>query len=434
VAAAKVRRERDIAPAPGNVRKAGFIVLAGSGLGTVVSFMATPLISRLFEPAVYGRFALITGVVSVFVGVSTFRLEVQSLRVDDPSEAAALIRLGLLAASAWAAVLTFAALVAVALWGANMFWLSTGALVLLASLQLLGAAVLTRERRYRALAAANFVQGASLGVVQLLLGFVSADVGSLLTGFGMARVAWLVAISGHRREKSMMTTLWRKNSRFAALAGGSALLNSLTSSLPILLTSAFYGTTAVGQLAIGIRILTTPLGIISQSAASANIGEAGRMLRQGDSGVTRLVWRGMRDLFIIGLVPCGIAGATGSWVVPLVLGKRWHEAGTLLGLLAAGTLAQFVAVPFSQLLNMTGNNRQQLLWDTGRFGVTVSSMCIPWSLGLSPEWAIGSWSVALTVIYGASIRLTTRAVTRYTQAGVVIAAEAELPANLRAGA
>jgi O-antigen/teichoic acid export membrane protein len=130
----------------------------------------------------------------------------------------------------------------------------------------------------------------------------------------------------------------------------------------------------------------------------------------------------MRDLFFIGLVPCGIAGATGSWVVPLVLGKRWHEAGTLLTLLAAGTLAQFVAVPFSQLLNMTGNNRLQLLWDTGRFCVTVSSMCIPWALGLSPGWAIGSWSLALTVIYGASIRLTTRAVTQYTQGGTVAVA------------
>src|ERR1700683_1743284 len=74
----------------GGVRKAGFIVLAGSGLGTGISFLATPFISRIFAPAVYGRFAFITGVVSAFVGVSTFRLEVQALRVRDDAEATAL--------------------------------------------------------------------------------------------------------------------------------------------------------------------------------------------------------------------------------------------------------------------------------------------------------------------------------------------------------
>ena len=54
--------------------------------------------------------------------------------------------------------------------------------------------MLTRARRYRSLAAGNFVQGASLGVVQLLLGLVSAGLGALIAGFGAARCGLAVPL------------------------------------------------------------------------------------------------------------------------------------------------------------------------------------------------------------------------------------------------
>jgi O-antigen/teichoic acid export membrane protein len=397
----------------GRVRKAGFTVLIGSGLGSVVTLLVTPLISHLFDPAVYGTFALITGVTSVFVGVSTFRLEVQSLRAADDAEATGLIRLGLIFSGAWGAVLTLVACLGVALWHLSGYWLSTGILAFLASLQLLGSAVLIRARRYRSLAAGNFIQGASLGVIQVLLGLVSAGPGALIAGFGAARLGWLPAFRGLRREIPGIAVLWRQNRRFAALAGSSAFLNSLTSSVPVLLVAILYGDATVGQLAIGIRLLVTPLGIISQSAASANIGEVSRMLRVGDDTAARVVRRGMRDLITLGLIPCGLAGALGAWTVPLLLGQRWREAGLLLSVLAAGALAQFVATPFSQLLNLTGNNRRLLIWDTGRFGATVLSFCIPWAAGMSPVWAVGSWSIASVAVYGALTRQVLRAVARY---------------------
>jgi O-antigen/teichoic acid export membrane protein len=410
-----VRREAPAQPShQRRVRKAGFVVLIGSGLGTAVSLLVTPLISRIFEPAVYGEFALITGVVSVFVGVSTFRLEVRSLQASDDAEATMLIWLGLLASVAWGVGLTLAAGLAVGIWHLNGYWLSTGILVFLASLQLLGSTILTRDRRYRSLAAGNFLQGAGLGVVQLFLGLISPGIDSLLAGFGSARLGWLAALRKPGCDRTRISALWRQNRRFATLAGSSAFLNSLTSSVPILLVSAFYGDAAVGQLAIGIRVLVTPLSIIGQSAASANLGEVSRMLRDRDTDdAVWLVKRGMRDLLAIGLIPCVLAGTAGVWAVPFVLGQKWREAGLLLAVQAAGALAQFVVVPFSQLLNVTGENRRLLIWDMGRFCMTVLSFCAARAAGLPPVWAVGCWSAALVVVYGALARMIPHAITRY---------------------
>jgi O-antigen/teichoic acid export membrane protein len=392
------------------IRKAGFIVLVGSGLGFGVSFLLTPFISRVFQPSVYGSFATIAAVSSVFVGVSTFRLEIQSQRVTSDTEATGLLRLGLFASCIWGAALTLAALVVVLVWDVNRWWLATGVLVTLASLQLLGAAALTRARSYRNLAVANFVQGASLGVAQLLLGSVSAGVGSLLVGFGVSRLGWLLTLRHPGDESRKLVTLWAGSRRFAAIAGGSAFINSLASQLPVLLTSAFYGNATVGQLAIALRILVSPLGIIGEAAAAANIGEVGRLLREQDVGALLVVEHGMRDLFLVGLVPCAVAGGFGVWVVPLALGEQWHEAGLLVALLAIGTLAQFVVAPFSQVLNLTGRTRSLLAWDVGRFCAMVLSFSVPWALGLSSAWAIGSFSVSLVLVYGTLARLTIHAV------------------------
>jgi O-antigen/teichoic acid export membrane protein len=397
----------------GRVRKAGFTVLMGSGLGSAISLLATPLISRIFEPAVYGEFALITSVASVFVGVSTFRLEVQSLRAADDTEAAGLIRLGLIASIVWGVVLTIATVMAMPLWGVDAYWLSTGVLVFLASLQLLGSAVLTRERRYRSLAAGNLVQGASLGVVQLLLGMISAGVGELIAGFGSARLCWIPALGAFRRKVPGIWALWRKNRRFGVLAGTSALINSLATSVPVLLVSFFYGDAAVGQLAIGIRLLVTPLSIIGQAAASANIGEVSRILRDGGDNSVRLVRHGMRDLLAVGLIPSVLAGVLGPWAIPFVLGREWRESGLLIAVLSAGALAQFVVSPFSQLLNLTGDNRPLLIWDTERLGATVLSFYVARMAGMSLVWAVGFWSFALVVLHVTQARLVFRAIARY---------------------
>jgi len=404
---------RRISRSQGGVRKASFIVLIGGGLGLGISTLLTPLITRIFDPAVYGTFALISSVTAVFVGISTFRLEVQAQKVADDAEASALIRLGFVASCAWGATLTAAAVIAVALWHVNAYWQSMGVLVTLASLQLLGTAVLTRERRYRCLSIANFIQGASLGIVQVLLGLVSAGVGSLLAGFGAARLCWIPSLRQPGNKRPKLAAVLRENRRFAATAGSSAFINSLTTVLPVLLITFFYGAAAAGELAIAVRILVVPLGVIGSAAGSAAVGEVGYLLRSGDRTAARVVRSGMRDLLAFGLIPCGLAAALSVWAIPFILGTAWRGAGQMLALLSAGALAQFVVAPYSLLLSMTGRNRSLLMWDTGRFCATVLSFSVPQELGLPSVWAIGTYSAAMVGVYCALAWIIIRAVAAY---------------------
>lgn len=393
-------------------RRAGLVVLVGSIFGFGINLALTPVVSRLFNPETFGSFATLTSVASVFIGVSTLRLEVLSQRTRDENEARDVLRLALLMSCGWGLAITLVGVAAVILVGAGGWWASVGLLVTLASLQLIGTARLTRAQDYRLLAFFNFVQGASIGVIQVILGWAGAGVGALLAGFAAARLIWLGVLGKERLSTRGLREVWGRSRRFAYISGGSALVNSLSGQLPVLLSFLLFGGGSVGLFAMAIRILVSPLGVVGQAAASATIGEVGRRLRDHDPMALSVVRKGARDLFCIGILPCGSAAAFGNWVVPLVLGSQWERTGAILVWLAFGALAQFVVAPFSQLLNLAGRSRWMLAWDVARFVSVAASFGLTSLFGGPFLLAVGLYSAAQVILYVVLARMILVAVRR----------------------
>lgn len=388
-------------------RSATLRVTLGSGLGYLVTLLLTPVLSRIFGPEAFGLSATVIAAISVFTGVSTFRLEIFAQRSPDDAQAWALFRTGLASAGVWGGLVSAGAVVAWWVFEADPLWLLVGPLVFLASLQLVGGAVLTRDRRYSALASANFTQGAGTGVGQVLLGLVQASPLSLVLGFAAARLVWFVPVARLFRPRPATSGADRAHAaripeevrRDAPVAGLSALVNSLGGQLTILVASALYGAVEAGLLAMAIRLLVSPLAIIGQAAAAASIGELGRIVRTSTDGGGSVVKSAMRDLFLVGLIPCVSLGVVGVFFSGPILGAEWEEAGIMMALLAPGTLLQFTVSPFSQLLNLTGRSRRLLVWDLTRVVVLATTLVTPWALGASILVTVACYSVALVPLY-----------------------------------
>lgn len=374
-------------------------VTLGSASGYLITLALTPVLARIFGPEAFGASATIIAVISVFTGVSTFRLEVFAQRTADDGESRGLFRGALLAAAAWGLAITAGGALAVVL-GASWLWIFVGPLVFLSSLQLVGGAVLTRRREYTALAGANFGQGAGTGVAQVALGLLQASPLSLVLGFGAARLVWLAPLRKLRPASGAPArAIAPAVRREARLAGLSALVNSLGGQLTILVVSMLYGQVEAGLLAMAIRLLVSPLAIVGQAAASASLGELGRLVREKATTGPSVVARAMRDLAVLGAVPCLGLAIAGVFFAPALLGPEWTEAGTMMALLAPGTLLQFTVSPFSQLLNLTGQTRRLLVWDVTRVVVLAASLVTPWALGASILVTVACYSVALVPLY-----------------------------------
>lgn len=371
-------------------------VLVGSVLGFGVNLALTPVLSRLVDPETFGSFMSLAAVAAVFVGVSTMRLEViaQGSGVDtrDSLRLASLLLwvcaavLGVVLVGGWA----------LGLWGAT--WMLVSPLVALGSWQLVGSATLTLGSRYRPLAVANFLQGAGTGTFQTGLAAVSPTVGALAAGALLGRAGWAVHLPRWPSWRRARSTWSQVRSR-AVTAGASAAINSLAGQAQILLPAALYGPVAAGFFAMAIRLLPAPLAVVGQAAAAAVVGEVGRAIRTGQGDPAGTIRRGMRDLAIVGFLPCVAAGVLGVWAVPWLLGERWQQTGLLLALLAPGVFAQFVVAPFSQVLNLTGHSRWLLRWDTTRLLLLLAAFGVPAGLDYDVTVAAGACSVVLLAVY-----------------------------------
>lgn len=397
---------------PSGMRRSAGIVAVGSALGFLVTLALTPVLSRLFTPATFGIFSSIVAAASVLVGFSTLRLEVLAQRATNDEEAGRLLALAARASVLVGTVATIPSVIGVLLTDASWWWASVGLLVTLASFQLIGLAAYTRHGRYRDLALTNFLQGAGTGVAQSMLGWWRPGVGSLLAGFGLARLVWLRSVRPVGASRSELASTWRKYRASAGVAGSSALVNSLAGQVILLATATLHGAVAAGVVAMAVRVLVAPLSLISQAVAAASLGHVGAALRDEDPDrAGHLTRHGMRDLFLLGALPALGALTLAPWLAPIVLGESWRLVGAVTAALALGAWAQFVGAPFGQLLNVAGRSRQLFVWDVARLVLVLAALVVPVWLGGDVVASVWAYSAVQVALYSGLIVLVLRSLT-----------------------
>ncbi|WP_172812170.1 oligosaccharide flippase family protein [Dietzia sp. 111N12-1] len=376
--------------------------MIGSAGGFFVAFALTPVLSRLFQPEMFGTFSTLVAIASTFVGFSTLRFEVIAQRKSIDSEYWSGIGAALSAVAAISLLLAISSVVAVVVFDSDTWLLWTAPMVVLGSLQLVGGAVYTRNRKYRHLAAANFFQQAGTAVVQVAIGLWSAAIGALIAGFLAARSIWLLPLGKIRGGEGRLAirAYWRNHWVNGAQAGTSALINSASGQLVVLLVAALHGAAVVGTVAMAVRIVVAPLGLISQAVAAAVVGEVGKLAREGRQLEARqLVRTGARDNFLIAIFPLAIAAVFAPFVAEPLLGAEWRDVGIAISALAGGALFQFIASPFSQVLNIIDRSGRLLVWDVTRLTAYAASLAVPAAFGMSWLAALIMYSLAQVIIY-----------------------------------
>lgn len=382
-------------PQPVNMRRSASTVLVGTAAANGIAWLLNLVLARIFDSGTFGTAGAVVAIASIFIGVSTMRLEVLSQRVESDDEANVLLSSALGLAIWWGVGTTVVTCLAL-IWGAPLYWLGLGVMVTTGSLQLIGAATLTRSRRYGRLTWANMQQAAGMNLLQVGLGLISAGVASILAGFAAARLVWLPLLRGIRPNLQPWRGLSREQRQFAKTAGLSALLNSSATQISALLVLLFYSSDQTGNYVMALRMLA-PLAVLSQAVAAAAIGEVGSLIRQSQPWYPT-VRKTMLALLVIGGVLC--AGMAGFGIV----GEPWFFAnfpgiGEMMAVLALGSWLQFAVSPFSQLLNVTGSHRSLLVWDVIRLVSLTLAWIIPGLLGAPVLVSVLSYSVFMAAIY-----------------------------------
>lgn len=367
------------------------IVAGGAALGQAASLLASPILSRLYEPADFGVLAVYAALTSIGGVVSTLAYQLAIPIPEEDEEAARLCVISLVCIAVVALLTACLALLSrrhVDAWVnipgfAKYLWILPLGVAGLGTYEVLSQwaartksfAVIGKTSAQRSVLQVATQLGAGLAG----LGAVGLVAGQLLGQWsgtsGVIRRLWQ-----RDREKFRAVRLTdlpraaRAYRRYPLFSVPAALLNALDANAAPLLFAYFFGEVVTGHFALGHRLLGVPFWLIGSSAqkvffpAAAEAKHAGRLAEE--------TYQTYRRLLCIVLPMVALLAACAPDLFSVVLGARWHEAGVYMQWLSVRTCFTLLVFPLMPLLYVMEKQAAGTLFNALQLVVRVAAIII----------------------------------------------------------
>ncbi len=342
-------------------------VAGGAALAQAIAFAASPVLSRLYDPAAFGVFAAVAGVAATLTVIACLSYEaaIPVPRGERLARNVAWLSLAILAATVLLtalATILFAPAMARHVFDGRFApaWLAAIP-VLLAALgfnQVASIAAL-RARRFDTISRVRVWQAGATASIQIALyplGGLALILGQTAGQLAGVVHLWRAAFGQGSLEgvttRNMARTMSRYR-RFPMFEGPFSLLNSAGNYLPPLLLVAFFDAAAGGLFALAQRVLSAPIGLVSAASGQVFFSAAAGANRDGTLGaLVEHTQASLSRLLAPAMVLLAIAGPEGF---ALVFGEAWRQAGTVAALMTPWLYFQSLGSTVSTVWVVQGN-------------------------------------------------------------------------------
>jgi O-antigen/teichoic acid export membrane protein len=355
------------------------IFFTGRSSAAAVTFLLTPVISRLFTPEHFGMTAVFLAVVSIVGAMSCAGYDKAINVARSVDDARKLVRLCIVLTLTMSVAMSPAIIGLAALGVVPRSLLDLGAYLWLLPIAIALEGIswatggwLLRHKAYKRLSTAEVVQTSVRSGARVAAGFAfGSSVGSLLWRYVIAMAAkiWVIGdaikrtapigkLSGGQGNLSDLRRIAKNYSDFPRYNMVTALMMQLTSQLPIFVLGSAFGAQIVGFLAMADRIMSAPINITSNTLRQVLLQKLSEIWNS-ERPIRRQLSRTVAVLFVIGVIPAAIFWISGEELFAWLLGERWRTAGHYIQLMVPLFLVMFLGAPFQAA---TAAMRRQRLW------------------------------------------------------------------------
>jgi len=387
-------------------------ILGGTLVGQGLVIVVSPLLTRLYDPRDFGALAVVTAIASVIGAGATAGTDRAVVVAADDRTVRALAWIGTVSV---ALVGVVAGVAASSLrdpvaerFGTPVLsssWWIVPVTIVAVGAQRIVSAILARDERHRALGLRNAVQGVGQTAWNVL-GAWAGPLG-LVGGLAVGRALAVLGVGVLRPRRSSFDAVLqagRRHRRFLLVSPWSAVANVLGQQAPSLLLAALHGATAAGLVALTMRVLGAPVGMLADAVAQYAAGAFGRLVR-GGRPVQPLVVRLVGRLAVAGAVGVVVVVAAAPAAFRAVFGSEWAVSGEYARIMVPAFAVQVAVSPLTQLLAMVGRQTAQLLWDVGRLVLTAAAVAVPSVIGAPMSIVLASLAGAMIAAYGTMLAL-----------------------------
>ena len=409
----------------------GVLILgSGTAVAQMIGIITMPIITRLYTPSDLGVLAVYSSILGI-VGVgATLRYEFAYSLPKKDEDAANLFGLCLILLSVtttvFALILLFGGEFLAYFFNLSIieqyFWFLLVGFFGVGLYTILNYWAI-RQRDYKRITYTKINQGTGGSVSKILLGILSFGPMGLIIGHIVSQIAGIgtLARAMWKREREnlknisivRMMSVAKKYKSFPIFNFPTSIINTIALSLPPIILLALYDSQTVGFYALAHMIIVLPGSVISGSMGQAYLGEVSKMAREGSQELRSLYVRTLKHLSIIGIPLIGIPALCAPFLIPVIFGEAWAEAGGYCWPLAFMVIANFVASPTS-LLSTYGYNHWLLMFDVTRTIGVFIGFYICYLFGVSVLTTLIIYSAIISLMYIVTIKLNLKAISNFT--------------------
>ena len=369
-------------------------LITGSVFAQGLGVLVAPIVTRLFAPEAFGvaaLFASITGTIGV-VACLRYELSIMLPKTDD--EAANLFGLSLffvlIITGVSALIIFFAGDLIVGLLNSpglekNLWMIPVSVLVSGTFLAL--NYWNSRTKHFGRLSIARLISSIFAQSTKLVAGYAGFVSGGVLIASGILGqiVSTYYIISRVWKEdrhlfktcirwKKMMAGL-RRQKKFLIYGTWSALLNTASQHLPVLLLSFYFTPKIVGFYALGITVLSIPMNMIGGAVGQVFFQKASEAHNR-IGNLPQVVAEVFKRLVSLGIFPILLLILIGKDIFIVAFGEPWAEAGVYIQILGLWIFFRFISSPMSTLFAVLEKQSYGLFFNGILFSTRAAALIV----------------------------------------------------------
>lgn len=390
------------------------MVGSGSGLAQLLVVASTPVLTRLYPPEAYAIWAMFVSMTALFSSIAALRLELAVVLPRDQADALRLLGAG----AGVSVVIAFLATGICLLIGRNGFSVEVGEALrpwfgvlpfffVSFAIYQLSLSWCTRQRSFGWLAALQIALPLGTVAIQMLgglvwpqratgliAGTVVGQVFAAAIAIWAARDAWAQVFATVNWSATLATL--QRHRAYPLYMTPYALLGATRERFVYFMLGRIATPLTLGYYSLGARLAQLPTGLVSSSIRPVFFQHAAsRPLQESETLVLLLI----TELGFISFPFWAIFSQHASFLMGVVFGPAWSEAGVYSVILTAPILVLLLGCWADRMFDVLGRQRAALGFEVAFTVSSIGGLLLAYSLSHNLLGAIAAQAAVMGVCY-----------------------------------
>lgn len=393
-----------------------FILIGSSGIAQAIPIAISPVLTRLYSPEEFGKFALYASIVAIFSVIATARYE-QAIHLPKyRRDAMHIVILSIIVTI----IISCIVLIVILMFDFEIkrLMINTGTSEFLywipCSIMVIGIYQTlyyweNRKASYIRIALSRTLQSSTSGLGQVSAGYMTVSAGGLIGGQLLAQAISMVYLikTGYSEDEKILKKIKRNKiiamakryKKFPQYMIFGHMLNTISGYMPLFVIGSLYGPAVAGLYSLAQRVTITPLSLIGGAIGDVYRSEASNKYRESGNCLELFKFTVIR-LSIVSIILILPIYFWGAEVFNFVFGPNWSGAGDIASLLSVMIFFQCISSPTSETVLLGGLMKLDLAWQLLRLCLSVLALYVGYKISPdNPSLSIIIFSCTFAFLY-----------------------------------